>query len=530
VAVIVFVGAAGAGLLAAHADPPLPIPAAKAIAIGARDPALTATARTATDVKVLYIDDKTVTVTWFRDGQGIATVAVHTDGTVFHPATYPEKRAAYGTPLAHDLVLLAALTALFLLATLRGPLRRWRTLDIVALAAFIVPTVLLDRAWLVAGEASAAVLLLYVLVRGAMTAVRGTGDQDGHHDTPVLLQALAARWRAPALPAQIGAALLLATAVMTATSTGIVDVATANLEGATLLTHGVLPYGHMPGDIVHGDTYGLPIYLVYTPVAALWPVTSDWDDVIGSLLVAVLAMLVAAAGIARATGPGGGSTRWPAIIALLAFPAALLSTSSGTNDGLIAAALVWALAWWARPVASSALLAVAGVAKFAPLVLLPLWLARLRGAALAKALAACAAVGAATLAGLVAFGGIHGPGDMAHAMTFQLSRRSMMSLWTTLGLQGVQPLAQALTLAVALGGAALVALDRDVARDPRRVAGLVTAVLAGLQLQANHWAPLYLLWLAPPAMVALLGPLGAPAPARVEDEETVPANTRFASV
>ena len=323
--------------------------------------------------------------------------------------------------------------------------------------------------------------------------------------------------------------LLVVMAIMTLTSTGVVDVATANMEGATLLTHGILPYGHMPGDIVHGDTYGLPIYLIYTPLAWLWPVASDWDDATGSLVIATLAMLLSAAGIARALG-GSARQSWPAIIALLAFPAAAMSTSSGTNDGVIAAALIWALAWWARPAASSALLAGAGVAKLAPLVLLPLWLARLRGAALVRALAACAAVGGATLLALVAFGGLHAPLDMTHAMAFQVSRRSMMSLWTTLGLQGLQPLAQALTLAVALGGAVLVWLDRDVARDPRRVAGLVTAVLAALQLQANHWAPLYLLWLAPPAMVALLGPLGAPVPARVEDDETVAASARFAPV
>jgi uncharacterized membrane protein len=260
----------------------------------------------------------------------------------------------------------------------------------------------------------------------------------------------------------------------------------------------------MPGDVVHGDTYGLPIYLAYTPLAALWPVSSDWDDATGSLVVAALATLASAAGIARTLG-GGGARAWPPIIALLAFPAAFMSFSSGTNDGLIAAALIWAFAWFTRPAASTALLAGAGVAKLAPLVLLPLWLARLRGAQLARALAAAATVAVATGAALVAFGGLHGPPDMVHAMSFQASRRSMMSLWTTLGLQALQPLAQALTLAVALGGAVLVALDREVARDPRRVAGLVTAVLAALQIQANHWAPLYLLWLAPPAMVALLG-------------------------
>ncbi|HEY6760820.1 MAG TPA: hypothetical protein VI318_15085 [Baekduia sp.] len=528
VALAVFAAVAAVGFLTAKGDPPLAVPAAKAIAIGAADPTIRDTVRTADDAKVLYIDDHMVTVTWFRHGRGIATTGVTTAGLTQRPAPYPGHRAAYGTPLSHDLVVLAVLLALFLLATLRGPLRRWRTLDALALGAFLVPTVLLDWSWLTQGEAVAAVLLLYVMARGVATAVRGPGEPaERAAAEPVLLERLAARAQMPKLPAQLGVLLLVVTAILTLTSTGIVDVAAASMEGGTLLTHGVLPYGHMPGDIVHGDTYGLPIYLVYTPLAWLWPVTWDWDDTFGALLIATLAMLACAAGIAKATNNGTGA-RWPAVIALLAFPAAAIATSSGTNDGLVAAALIWALAWWARPAASSALIAGAGMAKVAPLVLLPLWLARLRGAALLRAVAACAAVGAAMLAALVAFGGAHAPLDMAHAMSFQVSRRSMMSVWTTLGLQGWQPLAQAVTLAIALGGAALVGLDRDVARDPRRVAGLVTAVLAALQLQANHWAPLYLLWLAPPAMVALLGPLGAAAPARVP--ETVPANARFAPV
>ncbi len=102
---------------------------------------------------------------------------------------------------------------------------------------------------------------------------------------------------------------------------------------------------------------------------------------------------------------------------------------------------------------------------------------------------------------------------MVHAMSFQLSRRSMMSIWTAFGIEPLQPLMQGVATAIALGGATLVWLDRSVAADPRRVAGLVAATLGALQLAANHWAPLYLLWLAPPAMVALLGPLGARAAA-----------------
>jgi hypothetical protein len=524
VALVVFLAASALGYARARHEPPLAVPAQRALTIGARDPNLAAAVRTSTSAKVLYLDGASVSVNWFRGGRAIATTTVRTDGHTYHPFAYTEHRAAFGAPLANSSILLAALTLLFLLATIRGRLRRTRTLDALVLGAFVIPAVFVDQARLTLCEVAGAALLAYIIVRGVVVALRRTGTDDAG-DEPVLLERLAARVRTPALPAQLGAALLIATILVTLTCAAVVDVGTADMEGATVLTHGLLPYGHMPGDIVHGDTYGLPIYLIHVPFALLWPVTSDWDDQTGALVVAALALLACVAGIARATGDraGSGASRWPAIIALLAFPAALLSTSSGTNDGLIAAALIWALAWWARPALSAAVLAGAGVAKLAPLVLLPLWLARLRGAALVRATAAAAAVGAATLVALVALGGLHGPADMVHAMTFQLSRRSMMSLWATLDLQALQPLAQALTLAIALGGAVLVRRDRAVAQDPRRVAALITAVLAGLQLQANHWAPLYLLWLAPPAMVALLGPLGARAPAPATAQEPAAA-------
>jgi Glycosyltransferase family 87 len=519
IALLVFLAASAAGLVAARHEAPLAIPAARAVAVGARDPEVARAVVDATSSKVLRLDDRSVSVTWFRGGRELATVVVGRDGRTGHAETFRARGNAPGAPLAGRPVVLAALALLFLLATLRAPLRSVRTLDVCALAAFLVPAVLEDEGRIAAMQLSGAVLLAYILVRALVVALRGPAD-DGA--APVLLERLAARVRAPSLPALLGGALLLATVMVTLTSTGVIDVGTADMEGATALSHGLLPYGHLPGDVVHGDTYGLPIYLVHLPFALLWPVGSAWDEQTGALVVAALALLACVTGIARALGDPAAA-RWPAVLALLALPAALTATSSGTNDGLIAAALIWALAWWARPALSSAVLAAAGVAKVAPLVLLPLWLARLRGRALAQALVAVAAVGAATLLALVALGGLHGPADMVHAMTFQLSRESAKSLWTVLDVPALQPLVAAATLAIALGGAVLVARDRALAADPRRVAALLTAVLAGLQLQANHWAPLYLLWLAPPALAALLGPLGAPAPARARAAAAVPA-------
>jgi hypothetical protein len=508
VALVVFASVAGLGLLT-HKETPLAVDRATAIRLAAAAPETRVAAAHADRVMVIPIDRDFVKVTWLRHGRTTATAGVNRDGTLAWPSKY-KKIAGYGAPLAHGLLLLGALTALFLAATLRGPLRRRRTLDVLVLAVAVVPTVLIDRGRLTWGEGLAACIVGYLIVRGVQLAVHGPapGEDD---DAPVLLERLAARAAVPRLSRQVGLLLLVITVLMTITSTGVVDVAYANMEGATVLLTGHLPYGHMPADVIHGDTYGLPIYALYAPLAAVWPVHTDWDNAIGALVLGAGAALLCALGMARATGD---KSRWPAAIAVLALPASLMTFSSGTNDVLIAAALIWAFAWWSRPAASSALLALAGLAKVAPLVLLPLWLARLRGAALLRAVVACAAVGAVVLLGLVALGGLHGPGDMVHAMSFQLSRRSMMSIWTAFGIEPLQPLMQGVAPAIALGGATLIWLDRSVAADPRRVAGLVVATLGALQLAANHWAPLYLIWLAPPAMVALLGPLGARAAAQ----------------
>jgi hypothetical protein len=508
VALLVFLAVGAAGL-ARHERPALHMPAARAIALGAQDPDLAPLIAARSDHAIVNrVDDDLVRVTYFDGGRAIATVGVRRDGSLKQGTDYRHNANAYGTPLSHLPALLVIATALFLLAVLRGRLVSVRTVDALALAGFVVPTILLDRGYLAVGHACVAVLLVYLAVRGVLAAVRGRSPRDRGVDAePVLLERLALRHRTPRAPLLIGLAALLVTLLTTVMSTGEVDVAWASMEGATAILHGALPYGHLPGDVVHGDTYGLPMYLAYLPFAALWPVHDVWAEVTGALVASALAALLCVVGLVR-TGSQRPGTPWPALIALLTFPSALIGFTSGTNDALVAVALIWALAWFTRPRASAALLTVAGLAKVAPLVLLPLWLARLRGRALAGALATCAAVGLATLAMLVALGGVAGPADMAHAMSFQLTRESIASVWTTLGLQALQPLAQAAALAIALGAATLVVADRTLAADPRRVAALVTATLAALQLAASHWAPLYLLWLAPPALVALLGPLG----------------------
>ena len=63
--------------------------------------------------------------------------------------------------------MLAALLLLFLLATLRLPLLRIENLDVAALAAFVVPVVLLNERYVEWSVMAACVPLAYLTVRCA---------------------------------------------------------------------------------------------------------------------------------------------------------------------------------------------------------------------------------------------------------------------------------------------------------------------------------------------------------------------------
>ena len=96
----------------------------------------------------------------------------------------------------------------------------------------------------------------------------------------------------------------LIVAMVGLSSLHVVDVGYAVMEGATLLTHGTLPYHHIP-DVLHGDTYPLASYLLDVPLAALTPVRDAWSDADATLAVTVCSRHRDRGGGSR----GGGSAR-----------------------------------------------------------------------------------------------------------------------------------------------------------------------------------------------------------------------------
>ena len=145
------------------------------------------------------------------------------------------------------------------------------------------------------------------------------------------------------------------------------------------MTHGEPIYGDFPSDNEHGDTYGPVTYLAYVPFEALLPWSGKWDDLPaahGAALVFDLAVVVLLFLLGRRIrGPSMGIVL---AYAWLAFPFSLFVANTNANDALPAALVLGALLAWASPWGRGILIALAGLTKFAPLALVPLF-ARAKG-------------------------------------------------------------------------------------------------------------------------------------------------------
>ena len=115
---------------------------------------------------------------------------------------------------------------------------------------------------------------------------------------------------------------------------------------------------------------------------------------------------------------------------------------------------------------------------------------------------------------LFALGGLHGPADMIHSVSYQFTRGSEQSVWSALGIDGVQPLAQGCVLGLIAAAVVKLRLEPTLAGDRTRMAALTAAILIGLQLSADYWAFLYLAWIMPMVGVSLLADRGAAAELR----------------
>jgi len=181
-----------------------------------------------------------------------------------------------------------------------------------------------------------------------------------------------------------------------------------------------------------------------------------------------------------------------------ACPYTAFALESNTNDALVALLLVAAMLVLASPAKRGIALGLAGMTKFAPLVLAPLFATYVPPGdhdkdttPVTRAVALFGIAFLATIAVVIAWAAID-PGPKTfwgQTISLQADRDSPFSIWgqTDLGpLHGVvEVLAGALALFVAF---------RPRRKDPYVVAALGAAVLIAFQLTVSHWFYLYIPW------------------------------------
>jgi Glycosyltransferase family 87 len=509
-------------LLATHQRPALAVPAPKAVALVRADPTSAQVLAHShyTRIAVLPQDSRYDQVMVYEGPRLFYTTLVSVRGTVVGDSDLRLSGYSFGSDIAKYPLVLGMLGLVFVLMSGVRPVWRLRNLDVLAVTSIAFAVVLFDGLLPSAMVLVAYPLLFYLALR---CAGRALGAPRAAAPSTPIFEALTAGW---SLPQQRRILRLVAVvsglivAMVGFSSLHVIDVGYAVMEGATAITHGLIPYGHIP-DIMHGDTYPFGSYLFYVPLAFLSPVHNVWDDADFTLVSAVLAALLVALRLARwgrnrsareGDVPAGRRelAGLRAAIAWLTFPPLLVTVSTGTTDVVLGGLLFAAVVLWRWPNASTALLALGGWFKLVPLALLPLGLARLRGKTLVRALATVLAVSAPMLALMLALGGIRGVGLMIDGLRFQETRVSAHNLWTTIGSVPLQQITQAATLALIAGAAVRLRRDPELAGDRARIAALCGAVLLGVQISANYWSFMYTAWVVPMLVLSTLAGNRAP--------------------
>ena len=401
------------------------------------------------------------------------------------------------------------LSVLFVVPFL-SPRRPWRMLhlDLLVLSAFSVSLAFFNAAEVGTSVPLAYPLLAYLLGRMLWIGLRSRGAADEQRRPLSLLVPVS--WLAIALIFLLGFRVAL-----NVTNSNVIDVGYAGVIGADRIVDGHKLYGAFPSDNASGDTYGPVVYETYVPFEQLLPWSGTWDDlpaahgaaIVFDLLACLLCFLVGR----RVRGPDLGIVL---AYAWAAYPFTLYALMSNANDALVAALVLAAL--WAAGSAPGrgAFIALAGLTKFAPLALGPLFATypRPRVRTIAWFAAGFAVAAALAFVPILAHNGPRAFWD--HTIAFQANRGSPFSVWGLYDpdvrwLDSVQHAVQVAGVALAV---ALAFVPRR--RDVVGLAACAAAIVIALQLGVTHWFYLYIPWFFPLVMLAVLGRFGPPAPAR----------------
>jgi hypothetical protein len=386
----------------------------------------------------------------------------------------------------------------------RRPLRLIHV-DLLALLGFSASLFFFNKAKIELSVGLVYPVLAYVFVRMLIAGFRPTEKRDK------LLPFAPRRL----LVAGIVALVAFHTAYM-ATEGKVIDVGLAGVIGADRLTHGDDVYGEgaSSGTPVRGDVYGPVNYLAYAPFELAFPWSGRWDDVPAARAAALgFEFLTALAlfGLGRRLRSGSeGITLGIALAyAWLAYPFTMYTLGSSFNDGLVALLVVGCLLVVTSAPARGAASALAGLTKFGPLILAPMFAAgngdrRTRPLVL-FALAFLVTAAAVTIP-LLPDGGLRELYD--RSLGYQASRGSPFSVW------GQAPSLHALQTVtkVAAVGLAAAFFFLPGQRSTMQLAALGAALLIVVQVTANHWFYPYAVWFAPLVLIVVFARERGPEP------------------
>jgi len=426
----------------------------------------------------LYVDDQTGAVTEAWTGFQVAwTMARGYAG-------------AFGRKVNAPWVWIP-LTLLFVAPFLdvRRPLRMLN-LDVLVLAAFGVSVAFFNDAQVGISVPIVYPLLVYLLGRALWIGLRRDRPR------PALRLNVPVRVLAIALVFLVGFRVTL-----NVLDSNVIDVGYAGVIGADRIADGKKLYGTFPKDNEHGDTYGPVNYVAYVPFEQALPWSGRWDDLPAAHAASVafdLACLVLLFLLGRrARGPDFGIVL---AYAWAAFPFTLYAMDCNVNDALVGALVMCAMLAAAAPLRRGVFIGLAGMAKFAPLALGPLYITQTRRAL--RFAVGMAIVLALCFAFMLAYGDPRT--FVERTLGFQTSRGSPFSIWGLRDWTGAQAVVQ---IAGVLLAVAVAFLPRR--RDLVGLGALTAAVLIALQLGITHWFYLYIVWFYGPLMVALLGVHGS---------------------
>ena len=387
----------------------------------------------------------------------------------------------------------------------RRPLRLIH-LDLLALLGFSVSLAFFNHAKIEASVALVYPVLAYVFLRMLVAGFRPVETRD--RLLPIAPRGL--------LVAGIVALVAFHTAYV-ATEGKVIDVGLAGVIGADRLADGDEVYGPgaSSGMPIRGDVYGPVNYLAYVPFEQAFPWSGQWDEVSAARAAALgfeLLTALALFGLGRRVraGPEGTTLGIALAYAWLAYPFTMYTLGSSFNDSLVALLVVCCLLVLSSPPARGALSALAGLTKFGPLILAPLFAAghgERRPRTLILFALAFLATAAVVTVPLLPHGGFRELYD--RTLGYQASRGSPFSVW---GQAPSLHFLQTISKVLALGLAALFFFVPR-RRSTLQVAALAAALLIAVQVTANHWFYPYVIWFAPLVLVALFAQRRGPEPA-----------------